>query len=268
MIDDINAVKIYIDGSAFKNPGNEGGFGLLLEYPNEIEDKEISVSGYKETTIQRMELKACIYALKYIRNNLSEFRKITGRVIIITDSDYVYSNQNRAIYWRKEKWKNKEGRPIENPDLWKEFLSVKSNVGINTEITLQKGKSTPNTKRVDKLAKQSAKSSIKRKDYGYRIGKIGRSKVRSGNSPTLFPANNQEEIIHVYYYTTINNQKEIKFDLFSKEENKFISKHVAYLIDNKGVDIHRHGHYYKVRFNSNSKYPIIKYIKETKNPIK
>ncbi len=268
MIDDPNSIKIYTDGS--RNPDREGGFGLVIEYPSDqnLENEEISVQGYKETTNQRMELGACVYALKYIRNNQDKFRKMTGRVIIATNSDYVCSNQYRVIYWRKDKWKNREGRPIENSDLWKEFLSVKSNVGIRTEIVWVKGKSIPIVKRVDKLAKQSVRSVIKRRDYGYKKGKIGKSKVKNGESPILFPANNQEEIIHIYHYTIINNQKKIKFDLFSEKENNFVEKYIAYLIDNKGVDIHRHGHYYRVKFNNNSKYPIIEEVEEVDNPVK
>ena len=68
------------------------------------------------------------------------------------------------------------GRPIENADLWKEFLSTKSRAGVRIDICKVQNKSTPLLKRVDKLAKSAAKSHP-RVDRGLVVGKIGRAKI-------------------------------------------------------------------------------------------
>ena len=61
-------VVMYTDGACSGNPGN-GGWGAYIE----IDDKKIELSGSENnTTNNRMELKAVIYALDY----LSEKREI------------------------------------------------------------------------------------------------------------------------------------------------------------------------------------------------
>ena len=82
-------VVMYTDGACSGNPGN-GGWGAYIE----IDDKKIELSGSENnTTNNRMELKAVIYALDY----LNEKRDI----IIFTDSKYVMQGIQEWI----KKWK-------------------------------------------------------------------------------------------------------------------------------------------------------------------
>ena len=84
-------VVMYTDGACSGNPGN-GGWGAYIE----IDDKKIELSGSENnTTNNRMELKAVIYALDY----LNEKRDI----IIFTDSKYVMQGIQEWI----KKWKIK-----------------------------------------------------------------------------------------------------------------------------------------------------------------
>jgi hypothetical protein len=73
------------------------------------------------------------------------------RVIIVSDSMYVNDNHGRAPYWKKDKWKNLSGRPVENHDLWNEFLSLRPKVRASTEIQWVRGKSAPILQEVDQL---------------------------------------------------------------------------------------------------------------------
>lgn len=89
---DPHAVKIYIDGNCWDNPGGAGGFAVRVEWGCDI-DREggvVEYLGFFETTNQRMELRACIAAHKWANENLEELRG--RRVIIVTDSTYVYGS--------------------------------------------------------------------------------------------------------------------------------------------------------------------------------
>ncbi len=89
---DPNALKIYTDGSTFKNPGHEGGIAAIVEYPDFLNREYESIFGraYSNTTNNRMELLACIKSIEYIIKNAEQLG--IARAIIITDSIYVSQN--------------------------------------------------------------------------------------------------------------------------------------------------------------------------------
>ena len=62
MNNDPNALKIWIDGSAFNNPGTDNGLAGIVQYPDSFDKKPevIFRVGYEESNISRMELRACI----------------------------------------------------------------------------------------------------------------------------------------------------------------------------------------------------------------
>ena len=229
---DPNALKIHIDGSAYNNPGGKGGYRGIIVYPESLckENEVIFTTGYLETTNNRMELLACIEALKYIRKKSSTLH--VQRILIVTDSLYVYNSQHAANYWKKNNWCNQHGRPVENQDLWKELISQRNKVTIRTEIVWEKGKSNQITKEVDKLAKQ-ATNKIPKKDYGFRRGKITRTKSRNNQASELFSAANQKIIIRVYRYTLSSNRDYYKvfFESLSDDHKNVTGKYVAYDLD-------------------------------------
>ena len=267
---DYNAIKIYVDGSALNNPGGAGGIGGIIEYPDGLNlQNEIVINrGYQKTTNNRMELRACIEAIKYIIEKTGQFSlwNIT-RSIIITDSSYVNDHQDTALFWKKNGWKNSSGRPIENSDLWKELLSLKMKNKFNTEIVWKLGKSNQIVKDVDKIAKRAAKKSLRVVDSGYKQERVSRTKTKGQGASTLFPANNQRSVIRIYRYSLIGKTDyKIFFDLFSKEKNDFVGKYHAYIDKNQKSKIHRH-QLCEVSFNSNVSYPIIETIKLLENNI-
>jgi hypothetical protein len=94
-----------------------------------------------------------------------------------------------------DKWRNVHGRPIEHSELWKQFLSLRSKVGVRVDFGWVPGKSTPLLKKVDKAAKEAARAGTT-VDRGYRPGKIGRAKTKG--AATMFPAAGQVVIVRVY----------------------------------------------------------------------
>lgn len=141
------------------NPG-KGGIGIVAEFPDSANTENFELSeGYIQSTNNRMELRACIRALEWLQTEMKT-RRLT-RAIIITDSAYVYSNNSNAQYWKDNDWKNSEGKPYENHDLWDTFLKERQKTKVRVDIVWEKGKTRPILLRVDALAKQGTKNPTK-----------------------------------------------------------------------------------------------------------
>jgi ribonuclease HI len=265
LMHDPHALKIYIDGSAYRNPGHEGGLAGIVEFPESLnrEPEVIFEESYDRTTNNRMELRACIRAFKYVRDNSKPLG--LSRVIILTDSLYVIENHKYAPFWRKNGWRNRHNRPVENKELWREFLSQRSKALVRVDIEWNRGKSTQILKMVDKLAKNAARGSLRKTDIGYRPGKVSRHRTEERGAATLFPARGQEVIIRVYSHTiAAKTDCKVSFTVFSEQAKKFTDKHVAYVLENDKGEIHRH-RCYRVRFNGNQNYPIFQIIELLEN---
>jgi len=140
---DPHAVHIYTDGSCYHNPGEASGCAAIAHYPDELnrEDEEILDFGCAESKNNRMELFACICALRWIQEDAS--RSGVSLVQVITDSLYVWENIARARRWKKNDWRNQYGEPKENWDLWKRFISAQQKVRIRVSFEWTAGKKSP-----------------------------------------------------------------------------------------------------------------------------
>lgn len=252
---DPNALKIYVDGSCMNNPGT-GGIAGIVEFPDNHDrlNEIIFQTGFENTTNNRMEVKACIEALRYA---VSAARSLSvRRVMIISDSQYVCDGQNLILRWRLQKWRTKDGRPVENSDLWKIFISERQKIRVSLQVEWEAGKTRPVLKEVDKLAKLAAKNPSEL-DFGYSGGQVHRSLVRERSAASLFPARGQECIVRVYRKEQIRGEYKISFDLI--ESNLSAGKYCAYA--DEAYALHR-SHRYRVRFNSNEKYPRMESFEE------
>jgi ribonuclease HI len=107
-------VQIFTDGACSGNPG-PGGYGVILKYNSK--EKTIS-KGYKNTTNNRMELRAVIAGLSALKEKC--------KVEVYSDSKYIVDavNNGWAAKWKKNGWKrNKKERAL-NPDLWDKLLQL------------------------------------------------------------------------------------------------------------------------------------------------
>ncbi len=105
-------IIIHTDGGCFSNPG-PGGYAAVITKDNHRE--ELS-GGFRRTTNNRMELKACIESLKKLGPEC--------RAVIFSDSRYVVNGITKgwAKKWRMNNWKRNRTDMAENPDLWQELL--------------------------------------------------------------------------------------------------------------------------------------------------
>jgi ribonuclease HI len=258
---DPHAFYIYVDGSALKNPGGPGGLAGILEHPSESdeESQKIFQEGYFATTNNRMELRAVVKALEYIRKNARDLRAI--RFVVVTDSMYVWQHHNVAQYWKDNNWKGEDDKSIENPNVWSEFLTARSKTGVPVEFTWHKGKKTDILKAVDGLAKAAAYRPTQI-DIGYRPGKIGNSHMEKGGISTLYHATGQTEKIQIFRKAYITDQEyKIFFTLYSETEKKITEKCYTYTSPEIAVQLHR-DHRYEVIFNNRDRVTRIGFHRE------
>ena len=260
---DPHAVHLYIDGSHRPLERRRSGYGGIVVYPNDPIEHEIIFQGFTESTINRMELGACVAALNWARD--TQLGRRYSRLQIFSDSSYVVDGQHSAVYWQRHGWRTSAGRPIDNWKLWKEFLSARARVGIRVDIIKVANKSTPLLKRVDKLAK-AASASHHRPDTGLVKGKIGRAVIKG--SATMFPAANQILLIRIVSSKTAGPTRENRFvfEVFDETAGTYTAKHFAYCTALVGGELHRQRGF-RVRMNANPKYPqILEVIEEASLP--
>jgi len=100
-------VDIWTDGACSGNPG-PGGWGVLMRMG--AHSKELK-GGEKNTTNNRMELRAAIEALNALKHHCA--------VDLHTDSKYVRSGITSWIHnWKRNGWKTAAKKPVKNVELW------------------------------------------------------------------------------------------------------------------------------------------------------
>lgn len=251
---------IYTDGSSLPKP-RRGGIGIRYIYLDESEKEyyiDLELEGFVGATNNQMELLAVIEGLKNVYNqniptnyNLIEIR---------TDSTYVVNNKNNAIYnWSKNKWLNRDGKPVENADLWKELIKELRNIGCKVELKWVKGHADdPHQKAVDKLAKKSAKGYLK---APLKQIKVRRKKSSKSTKVGSIEMKGQRISIHIITeeFLRLGKLSKYRYEVISKKSNYYGCVDFIY------SELHhlKAGHKYLVTFNNNSKNPrILKLIKE------
>lgn len=143
----MNDVTIYTDGSCPKNPGR-GGYAALVIYGLNI----FEITGAEEnSTNNRMEIMAAIAGIEYLKE--------PHKIKLYSDSAYLVDcfKQRWFEKWYTQGWKNGEGKPIKNKDLWLRLF--KSLNGHKIEFIKVKGHSDDVlNNRCDELARLAVES--------------------------------------------------------------------------------------------------------------
>lgn len=151
-----HTILIYTDGASLGNPG-PGGYGIVLT--NKNARRELS-GGFRRTTNNRMELMACIQALRALKK--------PSRVVLFSDSRYVINAVSKgwAQRWRRNGWMRSATEPAENSDLWEKLLDLLDRHEV--EFRWIRGHAgTQENERCDQLAVQAAKMKDLPADEGY-----------------------------------------------------------------------------------------------------
>jgi len=139
------SVDVYTDGACKGNPG-PGGYGVILRCGEH--GKELH-GGRRRTTNNRMELLACVEALRALKSACD--------VTIHSDSKYIVNafSKGWAERWRRNGWKRNKHDKAENADLWAEFLTLSDQHRVRFEWV--RGHSGhPENERCDQLATTAA----------------------------------------------------------------------------------------------------------------
>jgi ribonuclease HI len=149
-------IVIYTDGSSLTNPG-PGGYGAVLLYPDRR--KELS-GGYRLTTNNRMELMACIMALRSLESD--------EPVELYCDSRYVVDSISKgwAKRWKSKRWKRDRDQPVENADLWAQLLELLDSHKVDFHWLAGHAGHKEN-ERCDQLARKAARGKYLPVDVGY-----------------------------------------------------------------------------------------------------
>lgn len=133
-------VTIYTDGSCQGNPG-PGGWGAILEYGKH---ERLLSGGEKDTTNNRMELRAALEALRALTEPC--------RVTLFTDSEYLKKGITEWMpNWKRRNWRRKGGK-LANVDLWMKLDEEISRHEIDWRWVRGHAGNAMN-ERVDKLAR-------------------------------------------------------------------------------------------------------------------
>lgn len=153
MSENLKTVQIFTDGACSGNPG-PGGWAAILRYGQH----EMELSGsMPQTTNNRMEVFAVISALGKL--------KMQCNVHVYSDSAYLVNafNEHWLDNWQKRAWKNSEGKPVENQDLWRLLLlTIRKKGHIMTFHKVKGHADHPENIRCDALARQAIQDYIKR----------------------------------------------------------------------------------------------------------
>lgn len=114
---------IYVDGSAKPNPGR-GGYGVVVM--NEKNEIETCYAHYEdETTNNRQELKAILYALIRWGKKLADLNWRDSIPVVYSDSSYSVNTFNNWMFsWKNNGWKKSDNQIPENLDLIKEYYKI------------------------------------------------------------------------------------------------------------------------------------------------
>ena len=105
---------LYTDGACSNNPGM-GGWAYILRFNRKTTEN----SGFEaETTNNKMELMAVIKGLEAIPEKCN--------VEVYSDSAYVVNAflEDWISTWKKRKWRNSEGKPVKNLELWQRLVKL------------------------------------------------------------------------------------------------------------------------------------------------
>lgn len=105
--------RIHTDGACRGNPG-PGGWAWACGIAHYASGADM------HTTNQRMEVRAVIEALR---------ENSDGPIEIVSDSTYVVKcfHDRWHVGWLRRGWKNSQGQPVANRDLWEELFALTLN---------------------------------------------------------------------------------------------------------------------------------------------
>lgn len=138
-------ILIWVAGRCFPNPG-AGSFAWIARDPYGTE-AEGSRPSLTQTTNSRTVIAAALNALQALPG--------PSTATVHTDSEYLQLGaERRAADWQAFGWRNKEGKPVPNSDLWERLMAAAAPHTI-TWVWVGKRSGDPMMARVGALANKA-----------------------------------------------------------------------------------------------------------------
>jgi ribonuclease HI len=251
-----DALLVYTDGSLYPK-GRKGGYGIVFIHVDQIGQETVvsehAPPGVVGTTGNRMELQACIDALK-LAPQIGCFGAV-NKLVVRTDSRYITSNYLNALgNWRRLRWHNSSGRPVDNADLWKAFATAHGKIRKRLLFEWVKGHGKGTAKdrhnyRADTLAKDSAKSSVRQS--------IHRSSVRRKFAPAYTKRGSvrllgQTLLVYIIEVLRLRVQKTWKYRYQVVSQDSPDRHAIDWIYSSEHM---RDGHFYEVQVNDDMRHP-------------
>lgn len=179
--------------------------------------------------IERLELEALIQAMKktieVFEDNYETLKNI-NQIIFITDRYGLIEEEKTSAYkireWRRNKWKNHEGKPIKNNKLLDELDKTRKKLSDKTfaRVTIEFRRRRQN-KTADKLAKTGKKEGLAKDKLANKGEKIGKRKF---NGPEImYKILDEKDKLHVHVFRKdpVQDEWEIWVEICSEEKKGY-----------------------------------------------
>lgn len=218
------AVYINCDGAMDYDKHNTGGIGFIFSFPDNIDLKEISISKgvYIGGNIERLEYEALIQAMEYaidLFETHSDKLQNVPQIFLVTDrfalNDSERTNAFKIQAWRRNSWKNHEGKPIKNHDLLdkldKTRKKLSQSTGARVNIIYRPRKKN---KQADKLAKKGKTEGLKNDSLAKKGEKIGK-RIFDGSEIKYVKLHAKDELlIHVFRKDPVQELWEVWVEMY------------------------------------------------------
>lgn len=247
-------LKIYTDGSSYPTP-RRGGIGIRFVGVNDGGDEvidDVELPGFRGANNNQMELYACVAGLREALENRD--LSLVSAFEIYTDSMYVSENYKTAMFqWSGNRWRNRDGRPILNADLWKDFVKlIRKSSPRKVEVHWIKGHSKDrHNKAVDRLAKKSAKNALNAP-----LTIVGVRRKMTKKSTEIGSVEMRGQRIRIRIITTeylpVQRLFKFKYEVISKGSTYYGNVDEIFC-----CEVMKEGHHYEVRMNKNTANPTV-----------
>lgn len=115
-------IKLFCDGSV--NPQEKIGFGAYFIFNEKVQNQEIKIKKFKNTSSTKLELEVLLWALddEDLENK---------QVVVYTDCQNILSLLNRKEKLEKNYYLTNTGKIVKNHELYKEFFTQYERLNIS-----------------------------------------------------------------------------------------------------------------------------------------
>lgn len=246
-------IQINTDGAMDRDTNQTGGTGYVIKFPEPLGIPDIQESFRRDGQgIHRLEMIAILEGMealiKWIKNYDGDSFGCS-RVIIKTDrisvTDKELLNPWKIAEWRKNRWKNHEGKPIKDKDLLDKIDKTRKKLSAKIkgriEIGYVRRKKNKEADKLSKIGKKGEERSRKILDGKYT--KVSKRKFDGDEINYKVLKVGDQLIIRVYRKDSVQKEYEVSGEI--SDGDHFGEKIKIYVSIIQELELHRH-HYYKV----------------------